>query len=664
MVLRLFIGTLLCVSTVLFSSEISDDEYRLLSSMSIEELINTDIATGVPMKQKFAPSVTSILTSDEIRKSGARTLHEALEQVPGLHIYPSDLDLLSEKISIRGIQTGFNPQVLFLMDGLPLSDLLNGHPGFVFRMPVSIIHRIEVIRGPGSALHGADAFSGVINIISKKHDNITDQVGARYGSFNTWEAWANQSVNVENISLGLSLSLMRSDGDDGRIINEDASGASGSVESRYDTAYVHADLEYKEMHANVLIERSRDIGIGAGHLRILDTRGHVDRDKILMDAEHINNDWFKDTEVKTRGYFSFLDSQANYFPQNSWQEGKPYAEEYMAGLSSNVIYKGIDQHTINVKLGYKYGKLDPSQRKNFGAGVAPMVLTDITDTQYAYIQEQTRRNIYALIQDEYNINEDLGLTAGVRYDHYNDFGSTVNPRLALVWQESNELTLKAMYGRAFRAPTFGELYLRNNPAYVGNPDLNPETIDTYELAVNYRGEIHTRVNFFYYKAKDLIDYVADLAPATTSTAQNAKDQTGYGLELELEHTFNEYLSLRGNYAYQHSEYSDTNERVANAPVHQGFAQLQYKPIQNWNINTQYFYIGKRYRDSLDTRDALDSDSLLNVTIERTDIFKGLDALVSARNLFDTDHREPSSSSVPNDYPMQGRYIFAELRYHF
>ena len=152
---------LVCISFSASAEDISDDEYRLMSSMSFEELLNTDIATGVPMKQKFAPAVTSILTSEEIMKNGARTLHEALEQVPGLQIDPSDLDLMSEKVSIRGIQTGFNPQVLFLMDGIPLSDLLNGHPGFVFKIPVSIIHRIEVIRGPGSALHGADAFSGV-----------------------------------------------------------------------------------------------------------------------------------------------------------------------------------------------------------------------------------------------------------------------------------------------------------------------------------------------------------------------------------------------------------------------------------------------------------------------------------------------------------------------
>ena len=84
----------------------------------------------------------------------------------------------------------------------------------------------------------------------------------------------------------------------------------------------------------------------------------------------------------------------------------------------------------------------------------------------------------------------------------------------------------------------------------------------------------------------MIDYVLD--PTTTArTAQNVKDQTAYGLELELEYPFSDYLSVRGNYSYQHSEDSDTKERVAGAPIHQGFAQIQYKTSSDWNINNQY-----------------------------------------------------------------------------
>ena len=671
-----------CLSTSIFANEILDDEFRLLNSMSIEELLNTDIATGVPMKQKFAPAVTSILTADEIRKSGARTLHEALEQVPGLHIYPSDIDLMTEKVSIRGIQTGFNPQVLFLIDGLPLSDMLNGHPGFLFKMPVSIIHRVEIIRGPGSALHGADAFSGVINIISKKHDTIEDQVGVRYGSFNTYEAWVHKSVKTDEFNMGLALSLMHSDGDDGRIVDVDGlsgtpnaafSLAPGAVSTDYDMVFLHGDIKYKEFNFNLLAEQSRDLGLGAGHLRILDPVGHVDRDKVIAELKHTNSDWFDNTLLQSSVYVSYLDSQANYYPMPAGvtvmgttypdgRQGQPYAVETMFGVSTGAIYSGIDKHTINTKVGFKYGNIDPSQKKNFGPGAIPDgTLTDLTDNLSAvYMKEHTRKSIYALLQDEYSIDNDLSLTIGLRYDNYNDFGGTFNPRLALVWQESEEVTFKAMYGRAFRAPTFGELHIINSPAFLGNPDLEPETIDTYEIALNYRAAVHTKLNVFYYKAKDLIDYDQN----TPAVAQNMNEQTGYGTELEMEYSVNNVLSLRGNYAYQHSEDDKTGEKVKYAPVHQAFAQVQYQPNRDWNTNVQYFYIGKRYRDSTDTRAPLEADSLVNITVSRSDIVQGLDLLLSARNVLDEDYREPSSASIPNDYPMQGRYLFAELRYRF
>ena len=653
---------LFTTSSYLVATDITQDEYRLMDSMSFEELLDIEIVTGVPMEQKLAPAVTTILTSQEMRKNGARTLHEALEQVPGLHIFPSDLDLAASKVSIRGIQTGFSPQVLFLMDGSPLNDLLNGHPGFVFKMPISIINRIEIIRGAGSALHGADAFSGVINIISKKHDNIIDQVGTRYGSFNTWESWVNKTVMMDDLSIGLNLSIMQSDGDNARELT-DKGGYTGSLDTRYDTGYFHADLSYKEIDVNLLIERSRDLGVGIGRKHYLDPEGYVDRDKILTDIKHTNKNWFDTTIIKTKIYFSYLDSQVNNNPFHDYRQGKPYAKEYLHGISSNLIYTGFDNHTINFKIGYEYGEIDPSQRRNFDNGGFDGELIDITDDpNLTYMLEQTRMNYYGLVQDEYKIDEDLILTTGVRYDYYDDFGSTINPRLALVWKANNDITLKTMYGRAFRAPTFGELYTLNSPGLGGNPDLNPETIDTYEIALHYEAKIHTKVNLFYYQAKDLIDYVEDITTGIY-VAQNIKDQTGYGAELEIEYFITNEIGFIGNYSYQHSQNTDTKERVANVPAHQAFAQVQYKPTIDWNINTQYFYIGKRYRESTDIRDDLDADSIVNLTIERTNILKGLDALLSARNLFDADYVEPSIS-IEDDYPMPGRYLFAELRYRF
>jgi len=686
MILKFIILICLSINYMLLASDFSKEEERLIFSMDLLELIEIEIGTGTPISQKYAPAVTSIITSEEMRQNASRTLHEALENIPGLHVYLSNLAVLSEFVSIRGIQTEHNPQVLILMDGTPLNDLLDGNPGLLFKMPVSIIHRIEIIRGPGSALYGADAFAGVINIISKNYLNIKDEAGVRYGSFNTWETWINKKFDIKDVSIGLALSIMSSDGDDARIIQKDAfnsplSLAPGALSTNYDVAYLHADAHYKDFIFNILVENSENLGLGAGHLRILDDVGQVERTKILFNAQHTNSSWFENTKIKTKLSHTYTDAKPNFVPYPrgttrpprpgaepftfvNGTQGNPHEKEYIYSSSINAIHSGIKNHAINSEIGYKYSKIKPSQSKNFGKGVVPSVLTDITNNEDAvYMKEQSRTNYYAFIQDQYKINSSLDFTTGVRYDNYDDFGSTINPRFALVWQHSSELTIKAMYGRAFRAPSFSELYFQNSPAIKGNKELNPEIIDTYEIAFNYRAPIHTKLNVFYYRAKDLIDFVP-VAGVMANVAQNIKDQNGYGLEVELEYVISENLIARANYAYQHSEDAKTKDRVADAPVHQGFAQLQYRHNKNWNINTQYNYIGKRYRIDTDTREPLDSDSLVNLTIERKNILQGVDFLVSARNLFDSDYKEPSNGQINEDYPMQGRYIFAEIRYSF
>jgi len=660
----------------------SKDEERLFESMDLLELLETDIATGTPLQQKFAPAVTSIVTAEEIRKNGARTLHEALENVPGLHMYPARAFAMKQNISIRGIHTLINPQVMILIDGVPLRTNYYGNPAMMFSLSTAVIHRIEVIRGSGSALYGADAYAGVINVVTKKWKNIDDQAGFRYGSFDTYEAWVNKRAEVGEAVVGLSLSLTNSNGDDGRIVYKDAFSASpaslapGSLSTGYDTMYMHADVTYKDFELNVLGDYSEDIGVGAGAAQILDNRGHIERYSLIADLKHTNKTLLNDTTIKSGLTYSTYEITPHYYvhpagavlPFGTFPDGTlliPTLRETNLQLYSSAIYSGIEKHTIHGGIGYATGKAYTKHLANFGPGaIAQGTLTDVTRTPFGYMNDESRDNYYAFIQDEYTINDTLGLTAGVRYDHYDDFGSTVNPRLALVWQAAEDVTVKTMYSRAFRAPAFNELYLKGNPLSLGNPNVDPEKIDTYEIALNYRGPIHTKLNVFYYKATDLMDYVNDPKPATTRTVQNSKDQDGYGLELELEYKINKELNLRGNYAYQHSEDAYTNVKVADAPVHQAFAQVQYHPDLNWNINTQYHYIGKRHRSIGDTREAMGSDSLVNLTIERRNILRDLDLLGSARNLFDVDYREPSDGKIAEDYPMMGRYLFVEVRYKF
>jgi iron complex outermembrane receptor protein len=225
-----------------------------------------------------------------------------------------------------------------------------------------------------------------------------------------------------------------------------------------------------------------------------------------------------------------------------------------------------------------------------------------------------------------------------------------------------------MYGRAFRAPSFGELHFQNNPLTIGNPYIKPETIDTYEIAFDYQpsSRLRTMLNLFTYEIDGLIEYVPDPAPATSKTAQNYKDQEGYGFELEAEWQATDTLSLKANIAYQRSKDKDTDEIVPEAPELQFYANAHWAFLPDWSLDGQYFRIEGRHRDSAETREAVDDYDLVNLILRRKNISKNLEAAILVRNLFNEDVREPSPvpGVIPHDYPMEGRSIFGEVRLYF
>ena len=204
----------------------------------------------------------------------------------------------------------------------------------------------------------------------------------------------------------------------------------------------------------------------------------------------------------------------------------------------DAFYNGYTNHRLRVGSGVYYAKLRVNETKNYGPGVidgtVPVIdgtLTDVTGTSNIYIEPKNRTNYFAFLQDEWTFARDWSTTLGLRYDHYSDFGNTLNPRAALVWQTKYNLTTKLLYGRAFRAPSFAELYAINNPIRLGNANLRPETIDTLEMAFDYQPtfDINTKFNFFTYKIRNQISLVS-LTGGSTFTSDNTGQQDGDGLK--------------------------------------------------------------------------------------------------------------------------------------
>ena len=492
-----------------------------------EEMIS--IATGTAKPLHLAPSVASVITAREIKALGAQTLDEALEFVPGLHV-SRDQYSQSAIFSIRGIHSNFNSQVILLINGHPINEPINGSRPPQFKLPVANISRIEVIRGPGSAVYGADAFAGVINVITKRADEINGTVaGARVGSFGSKDIWAQHGTQFAGWKAAFSFERNTTDGDNERYIEQDFLNNSGNMNTQNTVYNSSINLEKDNWNLWLNSWNLKDAGVGVGSTQTLDPLGKQEVNQYTAKLNYKDKKFAENWQLESNLTYRTGDQQFHYqlFPAgtvvqldsegNIWTPGATSAgyAQFTNGMRGNpggelehgsfetaFSYHGHNSHLVRLAFGMKYDRVIAKESKNFGPGVLddmsfgptpgtatpiiPGTLISVTGTDNIFLPNSSRTVRHLSLQDEWQFARDWELTSGIRYDHYSDFGSTTNPRLALVWATRYNLTSKLLYGRAFRTPSFGELYFINNPATIGNEALNPEVLDMVELAFDYR----------------------------------------------------------------------------------------------------------------------------------------------------------------------------------
>ena len=682
-------GVLLIAATAVAQTVEENDLAQVYGGKDI-----VSIATGSRQSLARAPAATTVITAFDIEAIGATELDQVLETVPGLHVSYSPI-AYSPLYIIRGFYSQYNPQVLMLVNGIPVTDTFFGDRSLGWGgMPVANIARIEVIRGPGSALYGADAFAGVINIVTKTAADIDGtQLGVRASSFAGKDVWVLHGGHVGGWEQALSLEAFSTNGQRGTVAADSqsyfdslfgtrASRAPGPVNLQRDGLDARFDLSRGQWRWRMGYQGRRNIGTGAGVAQALDPQGKIDSDRFNTDLTYDNPNFAEHWGLTTQiSYFDTrLESSLVLFPPGAFNGafpegmiGNPGRAERHVRADISSVYTGWIGHRVRLGAGYNYADLyKVSESKNFDANLAPLPGTpppvrDVNqDPSQVYILPHKRTVYYGYIQDGWTLAPDWELTAGARYDTYADFGGTFNPRLALVWQTSYRLTSKLLYGRAFRAPSFAELYNINNPVSLGNANLNPETIDTVEIAWDYRASpsLQTGLNIYTYQAEDIIRFVTDPPPATSATAANAGRQTGHGLELTASWTLAPSLRLSGNYAWQQSTDETTGHDAGYAPGHQVYLRSDWAFQPEWSLGMQAKYVGERQRPAGDPRAALAGYTLMDLTLRRKSLNDNWGLAMSVRNLFNTDAREPSPAPglISNDLPLPRRNYYLEFRY--
>jgi iron complex outermembrane receptor protein len=644
----------------------------VLMDMDIGELRKIKVnsvtsASKYEQKVTEAPSSVTIVTADEIRKFGYRTLADVLRGVRGFVITN---DRAYTYAAVRGFgRTGdWNSRILVQVDGHRMNEIAYNsvYVANEFILDVDLIDRIEIIRGPSSSLYGDNAFFAVINILTRKGRDIKGvEVSGDAGSLETYKGRLTYGNRFNNdTELVLSGTGLRSDGQERLFYKEFADPATNDG--------VAEDLDHEKNYSAFAKYSSGDITLEGAY---------VGRKKGVPTASY--GAAFNDPRWITVDYRTFLDlkydhsfardlhiSARLHYDQYWYHADLPYPPDPLDlsqvvlsrdfawanwwGTELQITKELFERHKI--VAGMEYQNNMKSRFENYD--VSPYSL-NVPGSNH----RSKKRAFFT--QDEFQIVENLILNAGVRYDHYDTFGGTTNPRLALIYNPVKKSTIKLLYGTAFRAPSANELYYSSAAYKVkGNPDAKPEKITTYELVYEQYFGDHYLMTLagFDNKIKDLLAREKDLADGFL-IYRNLNEVRAQGLEAELEGKWRSGIGNKLSYTYTRAKDVQSGETLVNTPTHMVKEQLSI-PVVRESIFTclEVLYMSRRL--TFDHQYAA-GHALINVTVFSHDLPKNLDLSASVFNIFDKRYGDPGSREHVQDIIEQdGRSYRFKATYRF
>lgn len=672
-ILRHFVPAVIALLLVLamFSVSMAETDALLqktstdLTELSVEQLLTVEVATvygASKYEQKVtdAPASVSIITADEIKKYGHRTLADILRSVRGFYVTN---DRNYNYVGVRGFNRpgDLNTRLLLLVDGHRINDNIyeSAAIGTEFPVDVDLIERIEVISGPGSSLYGTNAFFGVINVITRQGADLQGiEVSSAAGSFDTYNGRVSYGNDFSNgLEMLFSGSIMDSRGQD-RLFFKEFNDPSNPRSANNGIAE-HADddknyqfftkLAYRDLTlTGVYASREKGIPTASFLTDFNTTRTRTTDEHGYLDLKYAHQ-FAGQTDVTARLYYDRFYYHGDYLSDPT--VNKDYGRGDRWGTEAQVTRTLFERHKLTGGAEYR----DNIRQHQSNYDDAPY---------FQYMDENHHSSVWALyLQDEFQILKNLSLTAGVRYDYYDSFGGTTNPRLALVYKPLEGTIFKLLYGEAFRAPSAFEFYYHDNGNIIANPDLKPEKIRTYELVYEqYLGEhFRSSLSGFYYRIDNLITQTTDVVPAQL---QNIGSADSKGVELELEGKWSNGLQGRFSYSFQDTENLQTGKILSNSPQHLAKLNLTAPLFRDKlfaGIEEQYMS-----RRTTEAEGYTAAFYLTNLTLFSQNLLPRLELSATLYNLFDTRYGDPVSKDLaPIDIVGQdGRTFRVKLSYKF
>ncbi len=627
--------------------------------MNLEQLMQVNI-TGATLREesiKTVPSSTTVFTRQQLDVLGLDYLHELLALVPGMQINRSADSPINYSYSIRGRRQGIRSrEILLLVDGRTFTDPRSGGADSALVLyPLANIERVEIIRGPASAIYGSGAFTGVINIISRKQVRAL-RVGV--GENHKRTADINLSHESDNWQTNLYTRLAADDGQAYNINGTDTRDPREETVIDWNLSNSNSKLQAFFSRADaedfyVLEKINNDFNFYRQEARLLRFEQNLkpaDNWKINASIGYRDMRQYFNAMLFEAGELSGISQPSSDDPM--LVKVRLSGDAYQFNLANDL--------EISTQLSTQFGVEWQHEREteavaynNYDMG--QLVHRQLPINYYGNFEHKTAsgakdsRNISgAYSQWLYNFTPNTRLITGVRYDHYEMTGSRASPRIGIVHQLNTHHTLKLLYGEAFRAPSFSETGLLNNPLIVGNLTLDNEVVKTSELLwLGTWSSITVGATVYHNKYENPIG--AGFKNGTR-TYVNGSDQENYGAGFRFDWQINDTWMLRAHYSSLRN-LPDSYFREADKL---SSAVLNYQQGK-WNWNFSAIYNNERqYALSANQRAPLASywyaNSQLRYQFNRTQNIS-----LAAKNLFDKAYATaPQGAGIIGAVPNRGR----------
>ncbi|GBD92393.1 vitamin B12 transporter BtuB precursor [bacterium BMS3Abin04] len=650
---------LYCVVLILPVTIYSQTEQDSITT-SIDSLLNQEVeqpkyvnsASKYYQSEQEAPSSINIITSKEIEEYGYHSLAELLNDQKGMYI---SNDRVTSYLGVRGFSrlSDNNNRILLLIDGHRMNGYqVDGAPiGNSVGLNLSNFQRVEIVRGPSSALYGTNALFTVINLVSKTPELSTSSITTRYGSFNRREIGIQIGNRFNNI---FDFSIL------------------GNYFKSNGANYYYSEFDTPGNNNGLSINKDADEYYGiltTINFKTLNFRSmYMSRKKFIPTASY-NTDFTKQQFVSNSKFWAELNWKYDFSYDKQLAIKLSYDfDDYSAEFPfffGNLIVNGLSK-TLGINGQYIWDLL-PNNRLIIGSEYKKSVESGYrygTKT-YDLVNAEWPYEIFSVyLQNEYQLNQNLSIYFGFRWDNYINEDNYFSPRAAMVYSLNSTNVFKFIYGNSFRAPNIIEKNLEEKTivGYKKNLNLNSENINTLELIWEheYSKTFSSILSLYHYKLNNIIEQVKDTTDGLIQY-QNFSGAKTDGVEFELNGKFNFGFKSYLRYSYQKA--LDNNQKeLTNSPENLlkiGFRKDLFNKV---NFALEFRYESPRLGiDNEETKPIY----LIDINFIAKPIFNHLTMSLKINNVLNRPLSYPGGNeNIQRNIKQPGRNLLFTLKYEF